>query len=282
MLSSNDWKYYNHSILPTTAPNVEPDLSLIKSNKIWKEFKDKKPLLIRWTTDFDCGYETDWWYCIKDTKLDISKLNSSKRYDITKGNKNFEVRQINPIEYKEELLNIEILALQSWPKKYRPNVNAEKFKDNLKNWSPFKVFGAFERNTNQLVGYATNRVFESYTVMVSQRVIPKYEKLNINAAIVFAICMEFNDKVGNNFFILDGERSINHQTNFQTYLEKLFGFRKAYCKLHIIYSKKIHWLINFFYLFRKILYKFDKFGLIHKVNGILKMEEIVRKQRKVK
>ena len=41
------------------------------------------PLLARWTEDFDCGYETEWWYVIKDTPLDLSKLKKKRRYDIT-------------------------------------------------------------------------------------------------------------------------------------------------------------------------------------------------------
>ena len=36
------------------------------------------PLLIRWTTNFDCEEKTEWWYCIKDTPFDINSKNLKK------------------------------------------------------------------------------------------------------------------------------------------------------------------------------------------------------------
>ena len=66
------------------------------------------PLLARWTSDWDCGYETEWWYCIKDTPFDISTLKSKRRYEINKGNKNFEVREINQDQNGDNNFNIEV------------------------------------------------------------------------------------------------------------------------------------------------------------------------------
>ena len=79
------------------------------------------PLLARWTTEFDCGYETNWWYCIKDTPFDIGSLPSKKRYEINKGKKNFEVRLIAPTEYKDELYDVTVDAYSAWDEKYRTN-----------------------------------------------------------------------------------------------------------------------------------------------------------------
>jgi hypothetical protein len=67
------WKYYNHAMIPTTAPHEIPDLTPIKSGSIWNRLREGMPLLARWTSDFDCGYETEWWYCIKDSPFDIRK-----------------------------------------------------------------------------------------------------------------------------------------------------------------------------------------------------------------
>ncbi len=80
------WRYYyNHAAILTTAPHVKVDVHPLVDKTIWK--MDSNPYFARWTTDFDCGYETEWWYCIKDTPFDISKLNSKKRYEINKGKK---------------------------------------------------------------------------------------------------------------------------------------------------------------------------------------------------
>lgn len=63
-----------------TAPQEKVDVHPIKDKTIWK--MDGNPYFARWTDNFDCGYETEWWYCIKDEPFDISKINSKKRYEI--------------------------------------------------------------------------------------------------------------------------------------------------------------------------------------------------------
>ena len=85
------WKYYNHAYIPAGAPHEEPDMKLLKDGSIWKLTKNKA-MLARWTTNFDCGYETEWWYCIKDTPFEPEKLSSKRRYEITKAERNFEVK----------------------------------------------------------------------------------------------------------------------------------------------------------------------------------------------
>lgn len=32
----NDWRYYNHAVIPSTGPHDEPDISCIKNKSIWK------------------------------------------------------------------------------------------------------------------------------------------------------------------------------------------------------------------------------------------------------
>ena len=77
---NNEWEYYNHALVPTTAPHMEPDVSWIRNKKVWKEFAGGKyPLLVRWVTDFDCGQETEWWHCIKDEPFDIANIPAKKK-----------------------------------------------------------------------------------------------------------------------------------------------------------------------------------------------------------
>ena len=78
-----EWKYYNHAMIPTVAPHEEADVETIYSKDFWKE--NKNALLARWTSDFDCGYETNWWYVIKDDPFDITTLKSKRRYESIRG-----------------------------------------------------------------------------------------------------------------------------------------------------------------------------------------------------
>lgn len=273
----NSWKYYKNSAIPTYYPTQEPDLAPIEDESIWKMF-DKPLLFARWTTDFDCGSETNWWYVIKDTPFDISSLKSKRRYDINKGIKNFDVRQIHPVEHKNKLLEIQIDAYMAYPAKYRPTINEDVFLNKtVYTWTEYVVLGAFYRETDELVGYALlTKEDAHYVDFMVLRVMQKYEKYAVNAAIVEGIMRYFHDFLSDGGVLCDGARSVFHETAFQDYLEKNFGFRKAYCKLHIAYNPKIKWIIKCVYPFKKILYLFDSIGIIHKINSVLKMEEIVR------
>lgn len=118
-------------------------------------------------------------------------------------------------------------------------------------------------------------VQDTYVELQVQRVNPEFEKFQINAALVHYLLEDHKEKLAqDSFYILDGARSINHETAFQDYLEKYFGFRKAYCKLHIAYNPKIKWLVKLLYPLRRLLLKLDSVGIIHKINAVMKMEEI--------
>lgn len=229
------------------------------------------PLLARWTTDYDCGYETSWWYVIKDTPFDITTLKAKRRYEIKKGMKNFEVRRIDPIEYLEELFYVQVCALESWPKKYRPNVEKENFKREVLNWSNDIVYGGFDRETNQLCGYANLHECSKHIDFRILRVVPEYERKGINFAMVEKILEDNNSRFGKTFYINDGSRAIRHETAFQDYLEKYFGFRKAYCKLHILYRFPVNIFVKILWPFRKKIKNNTHLGSL--ICAILRMEE---------
>jgi hypothetical protein len=69
------WKFYNHAAIPTTAPHEIPDLKPIESGLVWSNMGGT-PLLARWSSDWDCGYETQFWYVIKDEPFNITALKS--------------------------------------------------------------------------------------------------------------------------------------------------------------------------------------------------------------
>ena len=117
------WKYYNHAAIPTTAPHTKVNLEPIENNTIWKKLDGGGYcLLARWSSDWDCGYETEWWYCIKDSPFDLTSLKAKRRYEINKGKKNFRIEKIDPMNYINDLYMVTVLAYSAWPEKYRPVV----------------------------------------------------------------------------------------------------------------------------------------------------------------
>lgn len=265
------WKYYNHAAIPTTAPHEEPNLKPIKDGSIWKLWGGI-PLFARWTTDWDCGYETNWWYVIKDTPFDIASLKAKRRYEITKGLRNFDIRMIAPVDYIEEIYQVTVAAYSGWPSKYRPKVEYEPFKKSIKGWQT--VFCAFSHE-NILQGYAVVDEYDNFANFSMLRTNPSMEKFAVNAALVYGILEYYNHKLETGcFYICDGSRSIRHETLFQDYLEKYFGFRKAYCKLHINYRKYVRIMIKLLYPLRGLIRGRTRLG--SKIKGILKMEEFSR------
>lgn len=282
MLDISGWHYYNHAFLPDNEPDKEVDTALIKSGKIWK-YRKEKAILARWTSNFDCKYETQWWYIIKDKPFDISAIKAKRRYEINKGKKNFYIQRINPLNFLEELYEVQIAAYSAYPEKYRPTVDKYIWQKNIKeNWcsSNIHVFGAFFRETDEFCGYAMLSKKSSCINFEILKTVPSFEKYSINAAIVMHILSSFEEELRNKYYICDGERNIQHETSFQDYLEKYFEFRKAYCHLNIAYRPGLKIIINFMYLFKGLLEKFDGISFVHKLNGVLTMEKLIRKQER--
>ncbi len=271
-----NWKYYNHAAIPKVTPHQVPDLSPIEDKSIWS-IDGNRPLLARWTEDFDCGYETNWWYVIKDEPFDASLLKAKRRYEITKGEKNFEVRKITPADHKKTLYDIQVAAFSAYPEKYRPTVEKQAFFSSIDGWDNYDAYGVFLRESGEMVGYSLlSSPLDGYVDFAVLRTKPQYERLAVNAGFVAGILSFYKDFLANGGYISDGTRSINHETMFQDYLEKYFGFRKAYCRLRIRYNPKFGWLVKILYPFRKLFGLFDSINLIHQVHSILRMEEMTR------
>lgn len=94
---------------------------------------------------------------------------------------------------------------------------------------------------------------------------------------IVAIVEDYNEKLSRNFYINDGERAIRHETAFQDYLEKYFGFRKAYCRLNIKYRFPVNIVVRLLFPFRKNISKDSGIGSM--ISSVLHMEEIVREEK---
>lgn len=271
------WKYYNYAAIPTTAPHIVPDLTTVKNRHIFKRgvHGGRTALLVRWTEKWDCEEKTEWWYVIKDTPFDISKLKAKRRYEINKGIRNFDVKTIDPNTLTEEVYRVTKEAYSEWPEKYRPNVSKEGIKRSIDSWSSSTVFGGFERESVKLMSYAVLTEYDSYIEFSILRAVPGAERLGINAAMVAGILNHYSEQLANGIYINDGSRSIRHETAFQDYLEKYFGFRKVYCKLRIAYKGIMGFAVKLLYPFRNKIKNDSSIG--SKISAILRMEEIRRK-----
>ena len=106
------------------------------------------------------------------------------------------------------------------------------------------------------------------------RTLPACESHAVNAAMVNGILQDLAPFLEKGGYLCDGSRSINHETAFQDYLEKYFGFRKAYCRLNLRFRPGVGMAARCLYPFRHALKKMDSNGLVHRINGLLTMIEL--------
>lgn len=236
-------------------------------------------MFARWTTDFDCQEETEWWCLIKDTPFDIMSLKSNRRSLITRGLKRVDVKVIVPADYAEQMAEVYIKAWKSYDESYEEESNREQIteqflaltKDNLGN---SEYLGAFLKDTDVMIGYSIYDLFDDWVEYSAVKTDPEYLNTQVNAALVY-YGLERYMKPGIKY-ILGGWRTLVHDTNYQDYLLKNFGFRKAYCKLHIQYRWWVKTVVFFLYPFRNFVKKGSKNKLIYSLWCVLNQEEIYR------
>lgn len=270
------WKCYNHALISATPPDVVPDLTELNNKEIWNE-NGNKALLARWTTDFDCGYETNWWYIIKEAPFDVETLSSRSKKHIRQSLKKVRCEKIDANAYSEELCRVHNNACQGYATYIGRLADVQNFiglNDNMDCW------GVFSLEEERLIGYMTCKRNEYYVETITAKYDPAYLNLRGSDAVHYAVCDYYLNKCKYRY-ICSGSRNINHITNAQEYKIETFGFRKAYCRLHIEYNPKIKWIIKVLFPLRGFLKLFDGIGFVHQINGVLKMEEIVREQRKI-
>ena len=228
-------------------------------------------LLVRWTSDWDCNDETEFYWCIKDDAFDLQAIKAKRRYEINKGIKNFDVRIIDPKEYIDEIYEVYLESLKGYPVGTTPLTRDTICETALTGWSQedCRFFAAFDRNTEKMCGYADVYVRNRFIPISSMHCNVNSEKKNVNFSLVYGIVEWFNPLTKKGCYLCDGARNVLHETNFQDFLIKYLGFRKAYCKLHLAYKPGIGWIVRLLFPFRKLIAKIKKLNM---VSSVLKME----------
>lgn len=142
------------------------------------------------------------------------------------------------------------------------------------------VGGGYDNESGLLIGYMTVKVCDDYAEIKTAKFNPNFSNRGVSDALYHEV-LDFYLNLSNKKYISSGSRNINHKTNTQEYKIRRFGYKKAYCKLHIKYNPKINLIIKILYPFKRIFYLFDKISFVHQINGVLKMEEIKRKDKKI-
>lgn len=273
------WRQYQGALLWNGNPTKE----IPTEKEALEALNESGAMFARWTSDWDCKTPTEWWYCIKDTFTPLSEFSAKQRYRINKGLKNCNVVRLShdAIEnYTEDIYQVAEQAFADYPAAYRPILRIEDYKRWLSDIPKQQdIWLCCEKETGKVIGYAVCYKQDGFINLEQVKVPTKKLNTEANAAIVFRLS-EYYLKEQHLNYICDGERNIKHRTQYQDYLVRVLNFRYAYCKLNIVYSSKMHFIVNLLYHFTvvvKLLGKSNSF--FYNVYCVLQMERIRRSFR---
>lgn len=278
-MKNNKWKYYNHAAIPTCAPHELADITPILDGSIWKKnfFGSrlaKTPLFAIYTETFNQECETLYWYIIKESPFLFDELDKKYKKHVNKAFERTYVKLIDKTEYIEELYEVYEAAYRNY-RAADNELSKENFiegvlRDEREYWA------AFSKETDEMAGWMSCENHGDWTETASAKYHPERQSYNRPSDVLhYAVLSHYLNELGQKY-VCSGSRNINHVTNVQDYKEKNWKFKRAYCKLRVVYNPKIGWLVKCMYPFRKFLLKLDTFSIIHQLNGVLRLEECNR------
>ena len=270
------WRYYNHAAVPTCADHEEPDLTPILDGSIWQ--MEGSPLFAKYQTNFDIKKETPYWFIIKDGPFVFDELSPKQRKHVRYYSKRCEVKQIDPLEYIDEVYEVYVAAFARYKGAYN-KLNKQELIENIKQMN-YECWAGYDVDSGHMAGWMFCMNNGDWTGTAISKYHPDYLKCRASDAIHFAILEHYLNVLGQRF-VSSGTRNIGHETNVQEYKIQHWKFRKAYCLLHIEYAPKVKWIINLLYFIRGLLSLMDSNKKIHMLNSVLKMEEIARECRRI-
>lgn len=273
------WIYYNHAVITTTAPHEEPNLQPLWNGSVWnlRSSRGEKPLLARYTSDYDCGKDTGFWFIVKDAPFVMEDLSKKYQKHILKALERCEVRLIDAVSEFEDIYEVYKSAVENY-QNVDNIVSKERMQEGVKH-DGLEYWGAYDKKTGKMAGWMSCSNNGDWTETISAKYHPDFfSYTRPSDAIHYTILNHYLNDLGQKY-ICSGSRSLNHKTNVQDYKIRNWKFRQAFCKLHIVYRKDINIIIKLIYPFRNILKKFDSITAVHQINSVLKMEEIARKNR---
>ena len=272
-----EWKIYHGALLPKTAPHVKIDLGKKEQKEL---LKLSKAYFLRYISNWDMEHESKFWFVIKDCKEDLMSYKGNHRNQIKKGLKNCIVKKV-PSKiiandgykvYKKAFLTYSTGEILITKFNFEKSILSSKESDF---WAVFKNIGDKSGVVGEMIAYSQN-ILESNSVNYSTiKFDPDYLKLYPSYALFFEMNKYYlNEK--RFFYVNDGARSILHNTNIQGFLIQKFKFRKAYCKLNLVYRWDVRLLVVSLYPFRILIAKFKDKRFFNKLNTLLVQEGIKR------
>ena len=265
------WRRLHQTLVPLTMPHVDPELTIDQAKQLLSE---NRALLIRWDSEFDQRSNGEWWHVIKDSPEDLSTLKPNVRYEIRRGLKSYDIWKCERNTILVEGYTVYRLAYERY-ETFEQMFSEQEFKaaiNNLPKETEFWV--AADKATGELVGFSENLIRDGACFYVSMWFTPQSLKGYASCAMFHKMNAYYLNERGCRY-VSDGSRSLSHKSNIHEFLQKKFGFRKAFSKVNIVCAPSVQVLVFIAYPFRHLFKRLDV-GVGAKINVLLKLEGIRR------
>lgn len=279
------FRKYLGTLISTSLPHEECALT---RDEILVLVKSQKALLARYTSDSQIFSEqkdrptTGWWHCVRTEPIDIATLTAKQRYRVRRG---LERNDIFRADAEYIMSNADALyhsygkSIEDYPEVYRHNPQPkEQFIQSLIQFiEPGRsdLWICRDKESGNIAGYGHTPYIGKVVFLSMVKLDPAYFKNEVNAALIYEVCRYYLNELSFDY-ICDGERNIRHQTSYQDFLVTVLGFRKAPCRLNIVYHPLFKIVVKTLYPFRRMLKPFCSNKLIYNAYCLLFQEQCAR------
>jgi hypothetical protein len=243
------WRMLHGAIVPLTPPHR---LDGVEAAAMRRMVHVRGAFLARWESGFDSQRATEWWHVVKDGDPGLSLLSKKTRYLVRQGIANFDARPCTRADIAGSGYSTYHAAFERYHTFERrfgePEFRAavEAMPDCVEFW------GVFDRVSGGMAAFAENVVDADSCFYSTMWFVPEALKRSASYALVQAMNEHYLGERRLRY-VSDGARSISHETNVHAFLQDKFGFRRAYCTLHVAYSRKVGLAVALAYPFRRLL-----------------------------
>lgn len=224
------FEVYGRALLPLAAPDER--ISVSRPSAL-KALRRTGCVMLRYTDHFDDPEPSNFWHVINDQFQPLEERRSTKRRKIRRGLERFRVEQVG----------LAALLEQAYPVYAAAQANYGKAPDQRDEWREYlshasgrkEYWLASCRETGRAMAYCSARVFERscvYSVL-------KYDPAGLSDYLSYALIYSMDSHYlveRRHDFVSDGERTLSHDSGVHDFLIRELGFRKAYCRLNVIFS----------------------------------------------
>ncbi len=263
------WYHYQGMLLPDIPPHQK---IILKKEEQEELLLQSKAYLLRWVSDWD-EVKSDFWYIVKDDFLGLEELSSNTRSKVRRGLRNCDVLKVLPEDIAKDGYDTYASAMNNYKTDLRIILEKDFYKNKV-NSQNYDTWAVYEKDTGKMIAYSSNKIQKNSCNYTEIKFHPKYLKLYPSYALFFEMNRYYLEEK-NFLYVNDGARSMAHETNIQSFLLDKFKFRKAYCRLNIVYRKDIAVFVKILYPIRGVISRFN-FPIVNKIAVLLKQEEIRR------